>query len=72
MLVLARKVGERLFIGSEIVITVTKIGYNKVGLGMDAPESCAIQRQELLPKAGGETDAKPLVPIEVANKETIT
>jgi carbon storage regulator len=37
MLVLARKIGERIMIGGDIVVTVTKLNRNNVILGVDAP-----------------------------------
>lgn len=59
MLVLTRKLGEKLHIGSSVIVTVTKIAQNKVRLGIDAPRTCLIQRHELL---------KHVVPIESAGK----
>lgn len=47
MLVLARKVGERIRIGSDIFVTVTRIGTDKVGLGFEAPDHVEIVRTEL-------------------------
>jgi carbon storage regulator len=48
MLVLARKVGRRLMIGDDIVVTVTEIVGNQVRLGIDAPADVRIRREELL------------------------
>ena len=47
MLVLSRKPGERIFIGNDVTITVVRIGPNTVRLGIDAPESLNIVREEL-------------------------
>lgn len=47
MLVLARHEEERVFIGSDIVITVVKIKGGMVRLGIDAPEHVPIIREEL-------------------------
>ncbi len=47
MLVLSRKVGERIFVGNSIVITVVRIGPNAVRLGIQAPENLDIVRDEL-------------------------
>lgn len=47
MLVLSRKVGERILIGDKISITVVRIGPGVVRLGVDAPEEMAIMREEL-------------------------
>lgn len=51
MLVLSRKVGERLFIttpeGHRMEITVSKIENGAVALGIDAPKDYGIFREEL-------------------------
>lgn len=49
MLVLSRKLGEKIFIGENICITVVDVDRNKIRLGIEAPPSVAILRQELLP-----------------------
>ena len=48
MLVLNRKVGERIVIGDEIVITVVAIHGQQVRLGIEAPPDVSVWRQELL------------------------
>lgn len=47
MLVLSRKVGEKLHIGDDIVLTVTMVKGNRVKLGIEAPENVRIVRGEL-------------------------
>jgi carbon storage regulator len=47
MLVLSRKPGERILIGDDVVLTVVRIGPNNVRLGIDAPKSMNIVREEL-------------------------
>lgn len=47
MLVLSRKVGERLLVGNDVVITIVRIGPNTVRLGVDAPSHMNIVRDEL-------------------------
>lgn len=49
MLVLSRKLGEKIFIGDNICITVVDIDRGKIRLGIEAPRDVAIYRQELLP-----------------------
>ena len=48
MLVLSRKIGERILIGHEVVITVVRIGPNAVRLGIAAPKEMNIVREELV------------------------
>ena len=48
MLVLTRKLGERIRIGHAIEVTVLKIGSGKVKLGFSGPPDIPIQRQELV------------------------
>lgn len=47
MLVLSRKVGERILIGDGIVVTVVRIGPNSVRLGVAADKGLKILRDEL-------------------------
>jgi len=49
MLVLSRKLGEKIFIGENICITVVDIDRGKIRLGIEAPRDVPIFRQELLP-----------------------
>jgi carbon storage regulator len=48
MLVLSRKLGEKIVIGDNIFITVVDIDRGKIRLGIDAPRDVPIARQELL------------------------
>lgn len=47
MLVLSRKTGERILIGDDVAITVVRIGPNSVRVGIEAPRSMNIVREEL-------------------------
>lgn len=47
MLVLSRKVGERIVIGDQIRITVVRLQGGTVRLGIEAPQSTTILRAEL-------------------------
>jgi carbon storage regulator len=62
MLVLSRKLGEKIFIGDNICITVVDIDRGKIRLGIEAPREVAIYRQELLP-AGSVPGALPTKPV---------
>ena len=47
MLVLSRKVGERILIGEQIAVTVVRISGGGVRLGIQAPSELAVIREEL-------------------------
>ena len=47
MLVLSRKVGDRILIGDDITITVVKVGGGSVRIGIDAPPHLPVVRREL-------------------------
>ena len=46
MLVLSRKISERILIGDDITITVVRIGPHSVRIGIDAPLEMNIKRTE--------------------------
>ncbi|HMF18648.1 MAG TPA: carbon storage regulator [Gemmataceae bacterium] len=48
MLVLSRKLGEKIYINDNICITVVDIDRGKIRLGIEAPREVPIFRQELL------------------------
>jgi carbon storage regulator len=48
MLVLSRRVGESIVIGDDITITVLEFRGEVVRIGVDAPRSVQVRRQELL------------------------
>ncbi|QDV52039.1 carbon storage regulator [Gimesia fumaroli] len=64
MLVLSRKPGERIRIGDDVTLTIVRIGPNSVRLGIDAPRSMSIVREELC------IDFSELPEIEQLPKET--
>jgi carbon storage regulator len=47
MLVLSRKVGERILIGEKIEIVLSEIDGNRVRIGVEAPPEVSIRRAEL-------------------------
>ena len=48
MLVLSRKLGEKIYINDNICITVVDIDRGKIRLGIEAPRDVPIFRQELV------------------------
>ncbi len=75
MLVLSRRVGERLLIGDDIVVTVIEVRSDGVRLGIEAPREVRVHRAEVLDAvrasnaaaveadAGTEAALKRLVPV---------
>lgn len=58
MLVLRRKVGERIIIGDSIEVTVLRVHGGKVRLGFTAPQSVRVSRQEALRAVPADADAE--------------
>jgi len=52
MLVLSRKLSERILIGDDIAIMVIEIRPGVVRIGIDAPKTVKIVREELVAKDG--------------------
>lgn len=57
MLIISRKIGERVMIGQNIVITVCDVDSNKAKIGINAPKEIRIMRTELL--EGEQNEACP-------------
>ena len=48
MLILTRKLGEKISIGSEVTVVVTEINGTNVKIGVEAPREISIYREEIL------------------------
>ncbi len=62
MLVLTRKLGEKIHIGPDIVLTVLEVQGKRVRLGIAAPDDVRVLRAELCPFACAEAVARPREP----------
>ena len=47
MLILTRRVGERLCIGEQVTVTVLDVKGKQVRIGIDAPRDVAVHREEI-------------------------
>ena len=47
MLILTRRVGESVMIGDEVTVTVLGVKGNQVRIGVTAPKSVSVHRQEI-------------------------
>jgi carbon storage regulator len=72
MLVLSRKLYEKIVIGGDIIITVVGIGNNQVRIGIEAPDSVGIFRQELLERADTSKKHARLATAGVTNKSELS
>jgi carbon storage regulator len=59
VLVLTRKPGEQIIIADNIRITVVSVGPGRVKIGIDAPPSVKVDRQEVFEKRQAEQVAPP-------------
>ena len=69
MLVLSRKLGERIVIGDRIVVTVVKLDHGQVRLGIEAPRESTALSEEIapfLPTPPGATGRLRGIPIDRA------
>jgi len=55
MLVLTRKIGEKVIIGDDVSVTILGLFGNHVRLGINAPKSVDIHREEIYVKIQNET-----------------
>ena len=58
MLVLSRRTGEKIHIGTDIVITVVSVDRGQVRLGIECPRSVPIYRAELGPLIVGHLEQR--------------
>ncbi len=62
MLVLSRKLGEKIVIGDNIVVTVVKIDRNQIRIGIEAPTDVPVYRQEIAPnRVNNRNESEPVV-----------
>lgn len=62
MLVLSRGVGESIWIGGDILVTVVRVTPTEVRIGIEAPEGTVVYRNELGRSADGRPVADPKDP----------
>ena len=64
MLVLSRKVGQRIILGPDIEITVVQIRGQRVRLGVTAPREVSVNRLELRKRSANRLMEKATVPLD--------
>jgi carbon storage regulator len=50
MLILTRRISERLMIGNDVIVSVLGVKGNQVRLGIDAPKEVSVHREEIYNK----------------------
>lgn len=75
MLILTRRIGENLRIGNDVSVTVLDVKGNQVRLGVAAPKSVAVHREEVFHRIAEETQAPAASPpvsrtVRVTSKRT--
>jgi carbon storage regulator len=58
MLILTRRTGEALQIGSEVSVTVLGVKGNQVRLGINAPRDVGVYREEIYLRIAAEGDSR--------------
>ncbi|RYY02541.1 MAG: carbon storage regulator [Gammaproteobacteria bacterium] len=56
MLILTRRIGETLMVGDEVTVTVLGVNGNQVRIGINAPKSVPVHREEIYQKILREKD----------------
>ena len=64
MLILTRRVGESVVIGEDVTVTVLGVKGNQVRIGINAPKTVAVHREEIFERikngrAAGDGNAQP-------------
>jgi carbon storage regulator len=72
MLILTRRVGETVMIGNEVTVTILGVKGNQVRVGINAPKTIAVHREEIYDRIKREqegnnpSDDEPQSPVEFA------
>ena len=68
MLILTRRVGETITIGPDITVTVLGVKGNQVRIGINAPKTVPVHREEVAERIAAEQAADKAVQAQAARK----
>ncbi len=68
MLILTRRAGETVMIGSDVTITVLGVKGNQVRIGINAPKDVAVHREEIYERIQSEKAAEGDAAVSAENK----
>jgi carbon storage regulator len=63
MLILTRRVGEKLMIGDDISVTVLGVKGNQVRIGVHAPENVSVHREEIYQRILSERESSRIASV---------
>jgi carbon storage regulator len=74
VLILTRRVGETVMIGEDVTVTVLRVKGNQVRLGVNAPKSISVQREEIFHRIKRESaeSSEKVEKVEKAEAEPTT
>ncbi len=65
MLVLSRKQNQRIRVGDSVVVTVVRVSGDKVRIGIEAPNSMRVLREELDEDTTGDVVLEPMAELPI-------
>ena len=72
MLILTRRVGETITIGSEINVTVLGVSGAQVRVGIDAPKDVAVHREEVYARIQAEEPGAGRNPVDETQRPSVS